>query len=268
MNPHLSVVIPAYNESAVLPETLARLASYLAEQPFASEVILVDDGSTDDTPTVAARFQGEFESFRVLRDPVNQGKGASVRKGILASRGTYVLFTDADLPACPEDIAKLLAPLDRGKAVAIASRLSADASSDTSRLRRISSNLYRRLVSKTLGLPIQDTQCGFKAFVREAILPVAHALREHGYSFDAELLLAAWRQGLAIQEVDIRLIERREKVRHDILLRAPQMLVDLFRIQFRAIGNSRLALAQTARFFLGFSNELFPNANDQSSGLL
>jgi hypothetical protein len=147
------------------------------------------------------------------------------------------------------------------------SRLSADASAETSRLRLIASNLYRRLVRKTLGLPIQDTQCGFKAFVRESILPVADALRERGYSFDAELLLGAWRRGLAIQEVDIHLIERREKVRHDILLRAPQMLVDLFRIQFRAVGNSRLALAQAARFFLGFSDELFPNANDESSEL-
>jgi dolichyl-phosphate beta-glucosyltransferase len=267
MHVHLSVVIPAYNEASVLPETLTCLQNYLAQQPFVSEVIVVDDGSTDDTPRVLRQFLPRFESLRILRNVANRGKGASVRRGVLASCGKYVLFTDADLPARPEDIAKLLAPLDRGKAIAIASRLSFSDASTTTTLRLAASKLYRRLTRTILGLPVQDTQCGFKAFVRESALPIFDRLAQPGYSFDAELLFAAWLRGLSIQEVEIGLVERRECVRHAILLRAPQMLVDLFLIRFRSTGNCRVALAQTAQFLLGFSARLFPNAHAPSSSL-
>jgi glycosyltransferase involved in cell wall biosynthesis len=202
-----------------------------------------------------------------LRNVGNRGKGASVRRGVLASLGEYVLFTDADLPARPKDIPKLLAPLYEGKAIAIASRLSSTAASPTTGLRLAASKLYRRLARNILGLPLQDTQCGFKAFVRESASPIFDRLTQSGYSFDAELLFAAWLRGLPIQEVDICLVERRESVRHAILLRSPQMLFDLFRIRLRATGNYRVALAQTAQFLLGFSTQLFPRARAASSSL-
>jgi dolichyl-phosphate beta-glucosyltransferase len=265
---HLSVVVPAFNEAAVLPQTLVFLQRYLAAQPFLSEVIVVDDGSTDDTPHLLRQFSGQYGSLRVLRNPANQGKGASLRRGILASRAKFVLFIDADLPARPEDISKLLAPLYRGKTIGIASRAALPECSATSTLRLAASKLYRRSVRTILGLPVRDTQCGFKAFVREPVLPVLLHLCQSGYSFDAEFLFIAWQRGLSIQEVEIRVIERRDSVRHAILLSAPRMLLDLFRIRFETTGGFRVVVAQMAKFLLGFSADLSPRPSPVSSGLL
>ena len=108
MNPYLSIVIPAYNETAILPITLDCLREFLRGQLFAAEVIIVDDGSTDNTSVLAGDWRRSFECLRVLRNSVNLGKGASIRRGIVASRGECVFVTDADLPGRPEDILRLL----------------------------------------------------------------------------------------------------------------------------------------------------------------
>jgi dolichyl-phosphate beta-glucosyltransferase len=240
MNPHLSIVIPAYNEAAILPVTLACLAPFLHAQPFTSEVIIVDDGSNDGISTLIGGWQRSFDAIRMLRNSINLGKGASIRRGVLASRGEYVFVTDADLPGHPEDITRLLNALRDGAAVAIASRLPAPMGAAPSRPRFLASAVYRAMVRAILNLPLRDTQCGFKAFMREPLLPVFETLQLEGFSFDVEFLYAAWKRALPIREVDFEVVERRA-TRHAILLESPRMFMDLLRIRFATGKRPRIA---------------------------
>lgn len=243
MNPYLSIVIPAYNEAAILPVALECLRGFLSDQPFAAELIVVDDGSTDSTSVVVGDWQRSFECLRVLRNAVNLGKGASIRRGIMASRGEAVFVTDADLPGRTEDILRLLQALRDGAAVAIASRRPAPMHSSPSRSRFLASVVYRALVRAILNLPLRDTQCGFKAFLREPLLPVVGGLRLDGFSFDVEFLFGAFRHGLPIQEVDFEVLERRP-TRYAILMQSPRMLMDLLRIRLTNLRSPRNVGAQ------------------------
>lgn len=243
MSPYLTIVVPAYNEAAILPVTLDCLRAFLNDQSFTAEVIVVDDGSGDHTSNLLSEWKGSFESLRVLRNPVNLGKAASIRRGVMASRGECVFVTDADLPGRPEDILRLLQALRDGAAVAVASRRPTPMSSAPSRSRFLASVVYRALVRTILQLPLRDTQCGFKAFVRQPLLPVVEGLCLGGFSFDVEFLYAAWKRGLAIQEVDFDVIERRP-TRHAILLQSPRMLMDLLRIRFTAGRSPRNGRAE------------------------
>src|SRR5690242_17215741 len=245
MNPYLSIVIPAYNEAEILPVALDCLRAFLSRQPFSAEVILVDDGSKDKTTDLLGAWQQGFECFRVLRNTVNSGKGASIRRGILASRGEYVFVTDADLPGRPGDIERLLEALRSGAAVAVASRRPGAMRSSPSRSRFLASVVYRSLVRAILNLPLRDTQCGFKAFVREPVLPVVQGLRLAGFSFDVEFLFSAWKRKLPIREVEFEVVERRP-TRHAILLQSPRMLIDLLSIRLSGGRLSRNGKARAA----------------------
>ena len=245
MNPYLSIVIPAHNEEAILPVTLDCLRAFLRDQPFSAEVIVVDDGSTDHTSALTEEWQRDFECLRVLRNSANLGKGGSIRRGVLASRGQCVFVTDADLPGRPEDILRLLEALRGGAAVAIASRRPVSMHAAPSRSRFLASVVYRTMVRIILNLPLRDTQCGFKAFLREPLLPVVEGLRLCGFSFDVEFLFAAWKRGLSIREVEFDVIERRA-TRHAILLHSPRMFIDLMRIRLTAGRPSPGARTQKA----------------------
>lgn len=249
MNPYLSIVIPAYNEAGILPITLDCLRPFLNRQSFTAEVIIVDDGSTDNTSVLISEWQRGFECLRVLRNAVNSGKGASIRRGVLGSRGECVFLTDADLPGRTEDILRLLEALRNGAAVAVASRRHAPMRLAPSRSRFLASLVYRTMVRAILRLPLRDTQCGFKAFVREPLLPVVEGLRLGGFSFDVEFLFAAWKRELPIREVDFDVVERRP-TRHAILLQSPRMLVDLLKIRLAPRRPSRVGKSTSTEFGL------------------
>lgn len=229
----LSIVIPAYNEGRRLPATLLAIARYLyADTRFsAHEIIIVDDGSSDDTQDIARRFADEQPNVRVLGDEGNNGKGWALRRGILASRGEYILCTDADLSTPIEEVGKLVRPLEEaGVDIAIGSRKVAGSDSIQPIYRQILSFAGNSLIRVVLQLPFKDTQCGFKLYKREAALRLFKNLQLHRFSFDFEILSTAKKLGMTVAEVGVRwkhsdysTVRTRDVV---------QSFFDVFRIRF------------------------------------
>jgi dolichyl-phosphate beta-glucosyltransferase len=201
--PQLSVVVPAYNESARLPPTLRQLREWLAASRLRHEIVVVDDGSTDDT-AAAARASGG-ESLVLLRHEPNRGKGYAVRRGMLAATGARRLMTDADLSTPIEELPKLMAELDRGFDVAIGSRAIAGARIDVHQplYREAMGRAFNALVQRLLLPGLHDTQCGFKLFSAAAAEAAFSAARLDGFSFDVEALFLARRRGLRVAEVPV-----------------------------------------------------------------
>jgi len=203
--PELSIVIPAYNEEQRLPDTLRRVRAYLEARQVDAEVIVVDDGSRDRTAAVVETFRNEFPALRLLANGRNRGKGYSVRHGMLEAHGRMVLFTDADLSAPIEEADKLLAALC-GCDVVIGSR-AVDRSLieiHQSPLRELAGILFNWAVRVVTGLEFADTQCGFKAFVREPARILFEQQRIERFGFDPEILFLAKRHGLRAVEIAVR----------------------------------------------------------------
>ena len=203
--PYLSVVIPAYNEENRIVPTLDRIREYLGKQDYSSDVIVVDDGSTDRTASLVKERSGSWPKLSLIRNGRNYGKGYSVKNGFEHATGEILFFSDADLSTPIEEIDKLLSAIRSGAAVAIGSR--ALKHSDV----RIHQPWFRELMGKTfnrmvrcLVVPgIHDTQCGFKAFTRKAAESVSARQRLCGFSFDVEMLFIARRMGFLIREVPV-----------------------------------------------------------------
>jgi glycosyltransferase involved in cell wall biosynthesis len=208
MTPHLSVVIPAYNEEQRLPATLDRVLEYLTPNPHGPwEVIVVDDGSRDGTVALVEQYGHRDARVRLVKNPGNRGKGFAVRNGMLSAAGEWVLFSDADLSAPIEEVAKLLAAAQREKAViAIGSRaLNRQlVSVHQSAFREWSGRFFNLVMRLATGLPFRDTQCGFKLYSREAARIVFPRQQLDGFSFDVEDLMIARVQGLKAIEVPVR----------------------------------------------------------------
>jgi dolichyl-phosphate beta-glucosyltransferase len=205
----LSIIIPAYNEEKRLPRALAQIRDYFARvRPHAGEIeiIVVDDGSTDGTVRIVEEWAPQEPFLRLVRNGENHGKGYSVRHGMLEARGRVTLFTDADLSSPIEESAKLLAAIAAGNDVAIGSR-ALDRSLieiHQSPYRELAGIIFNGFVRLFTGLPFHDTQCGFKAFVREPSRIVFEQQRIEGFGFDPEVLFLAKRHGLRAAEVPVR----------------------------------------------------------------
>jgi dolichyl-phosphate beta-glucosyltransferase len=233
---YLSVVIPAYNEQSRLPPTLERIQSYLAGMGHSSEIVVVDNNSRDHTADVA-RQAGVI----VLREP-RQGKGAAVRAGMLAARGEYVLFSDADLSTPIEDVELLFAALRAGHDVAIGSRALPESNLP------VRQPWYRELVGRAGNLLVRllavhgiaDTQCGFKLFPRAIARRLFGAQLMTGIAFDMEVLFLAQRFKLRVAEVPVTWRDnpdtRISRVRDSL-----DAVKDLFRIRLNwALGRYRV----------------------------
>ncbi len=204
-SPDLSIVIPAYNEERRLPETLRRIRAYVEARTASAEVIVVDDGSSDRTAAFVEEHRPSFLGLRLVSNGRNRGKGYSVRHGMLEARGRVVLFTDADLSAPIEEADKLLAALATHD-VAIGSR-GLDRSLievHQSALREFAGMAYNLVVRLLTGLPFKDTQCGFKAFLRERSRIIFEQQRIERFGFDPEILFLARRHRLRTAEVPVR----------------------------------------------------------------
>lgn len=203
----VSIVIPAYNEVQRITQTLETIRLYLAETQQLAEVIVVNDGSEDDTVPVVKQFCQNWEQLRLIQNPGNYGKGFSVKHGVLEARGEIVLFTDADLSAPISEMPKLIEPIQEGECdVSFGSRAVNRRliGVHQSKARELSGRIYNLFVHLLTGLPFKDTQCGFKAFRREAMIPVFRQQRITDFGFDPEMLYIAQKRGLRLKEVPVR----------------------------------------------------------------
>jgi dolichyl-phosphate beta-glucosyltransferase len=204
-----SVIIPAYNEEARLGATLETILSYLAAANFSAELIVVDDGSKDNTAKVARKVCGEFARIetKVIRYEQNRGKGYAVKTGLLEAQGEIALFSDADLSTPIEELKKLVSPIKAGTCdVAFGSRAL------NRRLiwkkqpwrREQSGKVFNLMVRLFTGLPFWDTQCGFKAFRMSKFGALLDCLKIDRFAFDVEFLYVAKYRGLRLKEIPVR----------------------------------------------------------------
>jgi dolichyl-phosphate beta-glucosyltransferase len=201
-----SIVIPAYNESQRLGATLDKVLAYVRAQRWDAEVIVVNDGSRDNTAEIVRAFAAKDPMVRLVENPGNRGKGYSVRNGILSSRGDIVVFSDADLSSPIEEMPKLLEALAAGADIAIGSRwLRTELQTQRQSLhRQVFGRIFNLLMRAVLGLQFKDTQCGFKAFTRAAAQAIFPLERIERWGFDPEILFLARKFGLRTEEVPVQ----------------------------------------------------------------
>ncbi len=205
MTPEYSVVIPAYNEARRITATLEKVLAYLATEGWAAEVIVVNDGSRDETAAIVNGFAAGNPAVRLVENPGNRGKGFSVRNGMMSARGRWLLFSDADLSSPIEEAPKLVDALKAGADVAIGSRWLAR-QSQTKRqplYRQLIGRVFNGLLHAILRLPYKDTQCGFKAFSYEAAQSLFSRQLIDRWAFDPELLFLARKLKMRVEEVPV-----------------------------------------------------------------
>jgi len=201
----LTLVIPAFNEELRILPTLERLHAHLAARTASYEILIVDDGSRDRTREVVAAAAARIPNLVLVCQRPNRGKGAAVRRGMLAARGRIRVMWDADCSMPPEELPRLLAPIAAGKAeIAIGSRYAPGARTvKQPRYRVIWSRLCNKLIQRWLVPRVLDTQCGFKAFTAAAALNLFGSATIDGWAFDLEILALARRRGIAIEEIGV-----------------------------------------------------------------
>jgi glycosyltransferase involved in cell wall biosynthesis len=242
--PFLSVIFPAWNEQDQLPDTLQTAVDYFRKQEYSTEIIVVDDGSTDRTVSVTQSFIVEHQpppEIRLIEND-HRGKGYTVRTGMLEGKGRYVLFIDADLATPIHEVGKVIGALEAGYDIAIGTRQGIGAQRvNEPLLRHLLGRLFNLIVKLLSGLRFEDTQAGFKGFRREVAQDIFQRVQLHGANakpargrtitaFDVEVLYLAQLSGYRIEEIPVKW----ECGRHT-KLRSPaesmRMLIDVIRIR-------------------------------------
>jgi dolichyl-phosphate beta-glucosyltransferase len=232
--PRWSVVIPAFNEALRLPRYLVEIVTYFDGRGEPYEVLVADDGSTDGTADAVTGVARAHEPVRVLRAELNQGKGAAVRRGMLAARGDFRLFTDADGATPIGEVKRLEAALAAGADVAVGSRALPDPSVSVvaRRHRVVAGRVFNSIVQRLVVRGVVDSQCGFKAFTAEAAVTLFQRLRTPGFGFDVEVLLLARAAGYRVVEVPVNWTDQPgSKVR--VLGNGPRMLWEIAMAKLR-----------------------------------
>ena len=234
--PVVSIVVPAFNEARRIAETVRKIDDFIQLSPLALELIVVDDGSTDNTAEIVREFPAR--GLRLIQNKKNHGKGYTVRQGVLAASGRYVLFTDADLSAPIEELNKLLEIAIRDSIDVVIGSRSLDRryiEKHQSRPRELGGIVFNLMVRLLLGLRLHDTQCGFKLFNRQRSRRIFEEQTTFGFGFDPELLFLAKRNGLTIREAPVRW-SHAEGSKVKFLRDGVRMLFDLVRIRWNAIA--------------------------------
>lgn len=231
-----SIVIPAFNEKARIEATLDEVIRCVEIHGWNAEVIVVDDGSADNTADIVQSISSQHPFVHLIANPRNRGKGFSVRNGMLHASGEIVLFTDADLSSPMEEADRLFTAIREGADVAIGSRWLA------SSRQTIRQPLYRRFFGRCFNfvtrmimrLPFADTQCGFKAFTRRAAQTVFQLQRIERWGFDPEILFIALKRGFVVREVPVTW-GHDERSRISYLKDGLQMLKELLFVRWNAL---------------------------------
>ena len=232
---YLSIVISAYNESKRIGKTIERINEYLTQQPYRYEIIIVDDGSSDDTNKIVQSFIKNSVHFRLVDYAPNRGKGYAVKTGMLTATGKYVLFTDADLSTPIEEVERFISIMESGNYhMVIGSRGLADSEilKHQPWFREKMGKIFNRFVHLLVFPGIKDTQCGFKLFRREIISPLFTKQTIDRFSFDVEILYLAQKLGCRIKEEPVRWINS-PATKVNPFTDATRMLFDLTIIKWR-----------------------------------
>lgn len=233
MNPFFSIVIPAYNEQNRLPGTLEQIFDFLQQQPFTSEVIVVENGSTDNTYQIAQEFAKHHPNLRVVHNDV-RGKGYAIQRGIREAKGEYIFMCDADLSMPVEEVSKFLPPQLPQVDIAIASREApGSVRYNEPYYRHLTGRVFNTLI-RWLVLPnLQDTQCGFKCIRAEVARDIVPYQTLTGWAFDVELLYIACHHGYQIVEIPIDWYFNADS-KISVLRDSWRMFLDLLRIRRNA----------------------------------
>jgi dolichyl-phosphate beta-glucosyltransferase len=235
--PNYSIVIPAFNEQARIQDALNSVLSCIRTRRWRAEIIVVDDGSTDRTSDMVQQIAFSAPEIRLVANPGNRGKGFSVKAGLLRARGELLLFTDADLSAPIEEAETLFSALERGADIAIGSRwLNARRQTHKQPLyRQFFGRCFNGVTRLVMGLPFADTQCGFKAFRREAAQTICQLQTIERWGFDPEILFIARKRGFKIVEVPVSWgHDARSRISY--LRDGVQMLKDMGRIRWNTLS--------------------------------
>jgi glycosyltransferase involved in cell wall biosynthesis len=235
-DPFLTIVVPAFNEAKRLGRSLEKIKQYIDSKTFPVEVIVVDDGSTDDLQEQLRAGGTAFPAIQLIRNANNRGKGFSVRRGVLEARGQLVVFTDADLSAPIEETDKLQDALERAQAdAAVGSRALQRELIGIHQpaLREMGGRLFNMMVRLATGLKIRDTQCGLKLFRRAATRRAFELQCSERFSFDFELLYLIQRMGGNIVEVPVRW-DNDPATKVHVVRDAIRAFLDLIALRWRA----------------------------------
>lgn len=203
--PTYSIIIPAYNESERIAATMDRLLAYAKQKKWSTEIVVVDDGSRDNTAEIVHAYMAQSPSIRLLQNPGNRGKGYSVRNGMLHAHGEVLLFSDADLSSPIEEAEQLFAAIRQGSDVAFGSRwMRSELQIRKQPLyRQLNGRIFNLLLRLVLGLHYKDTQCGFKAFTRRSAETIFPLQKIERWGFDPELLYLAKKFSFKISEIPV-----------------------------------------------------------------
>jgi dolichyl-phosphate beta-glucosyltransferase len=232
----ISVVIPAYNEGNRVITSYRILTEYFQKNHPDYELIFVDDGSGKPLKQELGRFLNDDPHTKILTNETNKGKGYSVRRGIIASKGEYVLFTDADLSTPIKEAEKLISALGNGYDLAIGSRAlpSSEILLHQSFHRESSGKTFNVILRKILPLQITDTQCGFKAFRRDVAQDIFKRQTLNGFCFDAEILMIAKERGYKLKEIPVVWLNS-EKTSVNLFKEPLMMFVDLIKVKINSM---------------------------------
>ena len=231
-----SIIIPAYNEGARLDATLNKVLRYIAQQKWDAEVIVVNDGSRDNTVEIVQEHMQKNSMLRLIENPGNRGKGYSVRNGMMHARGEVLLFSDADLSSPIEEAPKLLAAIKEGADIAIGSRwMQSELQTQRQPLyRQLFGRIFNLMLRLILGLQFKDTQCGFKAFTRPAAQAIFPQQKIERWGFDPELLYLANKYGFKVVEVPVAWAHS-AGTRISPLRDGTRMVVEMLKIRWNAL---------------------------------
>jgi dolichyl-phosphate beta-glucosyltransferase len=230
----ISIIVPAYNEEALIQSTLEGLRSYLRTRSESFEIVIVDDGSRDRTIVLIEEWQNSNDvPLKLLINPANRGKGFSVRRGVQEACGRFIIFMDADLPYELHAIDDFLKALRDGHDLAVGSRVLPSSSvRGVSGVRYFAGQVFSWLEQAVLATGLADTQCGFKAFNAAAAREIFRRVTIDGFGFDVEMIYVARRLQYSIQPVAVQMIDRHRASRVRLVQDSLKMFINLFTVRW------------------------------------